>query len=1023
MRGGWQRGHLAQRRCVTVSVISFRVWGVGAVVSGRLRDRDGCDVLRVSGMASPEKNGLARGMVRALVKFYYPRIEVTGSSLIPRTGPVLLVANHPNSLIDPVLLGIAAQRPVRLMAKAPLFKVPVFGAVLRALGMVPAYRGSDDAKQVSKNLESLAIAARQIAGGCVMGIFPEGKSHDAAQLALVRSGAARLALQAVAAAQASGAGGPDVRVVPIGINYERKERFRTAVWIKVGRPIDAASWLRMHGGDEHKAMRTLTQEIGERLRHCVTHLQDAAWESLLDEVEALLPPAPGGKRAALATLHRRKRAADAINYFHRADPARAQAAAARVAAHAEALRVAGLPADARVFARRGLALFGAMARDALLMAALGFVGLVGALHHAIPYGIVRIIAGRLAGPGRMVVALLRLLLSVPVYAAWYAFVWWRMSLYFVPWVAWTWLALMPFAGLAALTMVRRLRTALPFWLAEVKLLLARRRAVELRAEHAAVGQMLETFATEAKLPTTIAAEPSPGVVYRPPLWLTLSISGGALACLLVMSAWLLRDRPIELLRQGAPALHEIVASELDERMGSDERALVAVLAGLDELEARYRKFETGLATGERSYYRPEDDEEIRRMLVRYLMFRTALLRTVWHYQRHAEVADERTRLRALLLHYTAAAVAYDYAARFVQAFEGADVAIKKLNEAEPRWDLPGGTYDMIRANLAHVAHRRWLEAGWRNYHATVPRWKELGLHAGEPHVTFHRAVATAGDNTARLSEKLLNYKMQTALADVGKFTRGGWYRASSAISTLVGDARIREPRGHAGLITPELLAALRPRLRPGDIVIERRNWYLSNAFLPGYWPHAALHVGSVADLRALGLEADPRVAKHLAAFSRPDAAGHLPAFIEAISEGVVFTSAEHSIGEADSVAVLRPRLTPEQIKEVIARAFSHAGKPYDFDFDFFSADKLVCTEVVYRACGSYIDFPLVKILGTTTLPALEIVRHWSSPQGAPQLEFIAFLDGDEITGQCVERDAETLKASLTRPALTWLQRR
>src|SRR5215212_447024 len=133
-------------------------------------------------MASTEKTGVARGLVRALTKFYYPRIEVTGGGLIPRTGPVLLVANHPNSLIDPVMLGIAAQRPIRLMAKAPLFDVPVFGAALRALGMVPTYRGSDDAKQVSKNLESLATAARHLVSGCVMGIFPEGKSHDDTQL-------------------------------------------------------------------------------------------------------------------------------------------------------------------------------------------------------------------------------------------------------------------------------------------------------------------------------------------------------------------------------------------------------------------------------------------------------------------------------------------------------------------------------------------------------------------------------------------------------------------------------------------------------------------------------------------------------------------------------------------------------------------------------------------------------------------------------------------------------------------------
>jgi hypothetical protein len=180
-------------------------------------------------------------------------------------------------------------------------------------------------------------------------------------------------------------------------------------------------------------------------------------------------------------------------------------------------------------------------------------------------------------------------------------------------------------------------------------------------------------------------------------------------------------------------------------------------------------------------------------------------------------------------------------------------------------------------------------------------------------------------------------------------------------------------------------------------------------------------VGTANQLRELGLADDSRVARHLAAFAQAEAGGEARCFIEAISEGVVFTSLEHSVGEADAVAVLRPRLTREQRKEVIARAFSHAGKPYDFDFDFFSADKLVCTEVVQRAFGSFVDFPLVEIMGRKTLPALEIVRHWASPEGAPQLEFVAFLDGDEKKGTCEERDAAALRESIGRPALTWLQ--
>jgi 1-acyl-sn-glycerol-3-phosphate acyltransferase len=964
---------------------------------------------------SSEKNGFARSLVRALARFYYPRIEVTGGALIPRDGPVLLVANHPNSLMDPVLLGIAAGRSVQLMAKAPLFDIPVFGAVMRALGMVPAYRGSDDAKQVSKNLESLAVAARQLAAGGVMGIFPEGKSHDATQLALVRSGAARLAMQGVAA------GASGLRVVPVGINYERKERFRTAVWIKVGRPIDPERWRRMHGGDEHLAMRTLTQEINARLRHCVTHLDDLAWEPLLDDVERLLPPAPGGRKASLATLHRRKRAADAINHFQRTEPARADEAAKRVAQHAEALRAAGLPADSRVFARRGWKLWWSRCWDIVVMLVGGAVGLIGLAHHALPYGLVRLIAGRTAGSGRMVVALHRILFSLPIYALWYAFVWWRMSLYFLPWVAWTWAALMPLAGLTALAVGRRWRTALPLWRAEVRLLLAPKKAAGLRAEHDEIGRMLERFALDAKLPAAIATPHKPGIIYRPPLWMTVTIAASFMAAVLAVGGWLLRDRPIEFLRQGAPALQEWAGATRDERLAADERALTAVIGGLEELEARFRKFDAALSAGERSYYRPEDDEEIRRMLVSYLSYRAALLRTVWTYQRHAELTDEHARLRALLLHYTAAAVAYDYAARFVRAFDGKPVAIKKLNEAEPRWDLPGGTYDTIRANLGHVSHRRWLEAGWQNYHATLPQWAAAGMRDGEPYARFHRSIATAGVNTAQLSEKLLSYKVQTAVADIGKFAHGGWYRTSSAVSILIGDTKIREPRRGAGLVKPDQLTALRGKLRPGDILIERHNWFLSNAFLPGYWPHAALYVGTADELRTLGLERDPRVAKQLERFAQRDASGHAPAIIEAQSEGVIFTTAEHSIGDSDSVCVLRPRVSLEQTKEAIAQAFSHAGKPYDFEFDFFSADKLVCTEVVFRAYGRVMDFPLVEIMGTKTLPALEIVRYWSQPAGAAKLEFIAFLDGDEVAGTCTERDEVGLKGSIIRPALTWLQ--
>src|ERR1043166_2902470 len=197
---------------------------------------------------------VARWIVRRLIRLYYPKIEITSADHVPRSGPVLLVANHANSLIDPAIVGIAASRPVRFFAKAPLFDTPVLGRLMRALGMLPAFRGQDDGAQVRRNLESLDIAAQAMARGDVVGIFPEGKSHDALKLEQIRSGAARMAVQAVQQ------GARKLKLVAVGINYQRKQLFRSAIWVRVGRPITVARFLAEHGEDR-KAMRALTEEI------------------------------------------------------------------------------------------------------------------------------------------------------------------------------------------------------------------------------------------------------------------------------------------------------------------------------------------------------------------------------------------------------------------------------------------------------------------------------------------------------------------------------------------------------------------------------------------------------------------------------------------------------------------------------------------------------------------------------------------------------------------------------------------
>ena len=970
---------------------------------------------------------LGRWFARGLVRFYYPRIEIEGAERIPATGPVLLIANHPNSLIDPVLLGVVARRPVRLLAKAPLFTVPVFGSALRAAGMIPAYRGADDPKAVKRNLDSLAAAARALAeNDAVVGIFPEGKTHDAPRLAQVKSGAARLALQAVAA------GAKDLRVVSVALNYERKEKFRSTVWIRLGEPVDVAAWLAAHGGEEHAAMRALTPELDRRLRRDLIDLDDPAWENLLDDVEWLLPRQSHRVAAGLDAIRLRKQVADALNHFHRTDPERAKAAAARVSAHAAALHSLGLDAGARLLHERGPRLVLRLLRDAVGAWAGGAFALWGLAIHLVPFGLSRMVAKLLGRGDRATLALWRLVFGAFLLLAWYAVLALAAAAYFQPWVVILLCVLAPSSALFGLRWFRVQRTRARAWLAELRLLLDRKRAAALRAEHAAIGELLSAFAAEWTASSGLKSQPSAldpssassgfrsqlsslsSRLVRPPAWVAATLSAACAALVLGAAYWIYHDHPLEWRRTDSPALHDLAPERLAADLDRDERALSGVIDGIADLEKNFRSFEAGLASGERSYYRQADDDEIRRMVVTFLALRDATLRSAWTYERHGQLAPGPDRDRAARLHAVALILSYDLAARFVAAFEEKPLSQKKLNEAEPRWNLPSDTYDTLAAALGHREYRRLLDRALAS-----GAWS-----TAEPMPeNFRPALDAALARLASADTGWLRQKVASRANEVRDLAGGGFYRASSFVSTLVGDARLRAPRQGRALISHAQLDELRGKLRPGDILIERRNWYLSNAFLPGYWPHAALYVGTADELRALGLADDPRVAKKLGPFAAPDALGHAHAVIEATSEGVIFTSAEHSIGEADGVAVLRPRVDDAARREIIARAFDHSGKPYDFDFDFFSADKLVCTEVVYRATAGHVDLPLVEVLGRRTLPALEVVRYALTPAGREQLEFIALLDGDEHAGHAVWADEKALADSLDRPALTWLQSR
>lgn len=233
------------------------------------------------------------------------------------------------------------------------------------------------------------------------------------------------------------------------------------------------------------------------------------------------------------------------------------------------------------------------------------------------------------------------------------------------------------------------------------------------------------------------------------------------------------------------------------------------------------------------------------------------------------------------------------------------------------------------------------------------------------------------------------------------------------------------------LITPEILAAHQPALEPGDILIQRRNWHMTNIGIPGFWPHVALYVGTPEEIDACFSELGFQPLETIKALY-PDACRALKEadengcpmrVIEAIRPGVVFQSLETS-ARCDYLGVVRPTLGKAEKFKALLGALANFGKPYDLNFDFTTDNALVCSELVYKAYRAGGELPLEPevINGRRLLPPNRLAEQAVSEMGeGGAFEFVLFLDAVEKTDEIVLGDAASFKASWQRPKWDVLQ--
>jgi glycerol-3-phosphate O-acyltransferase / dihydroxyacetone phosphate acyltransferase len=202
--------------------------------------------------AGPAPPRAARSVVRLLLRLFFRRIEVVGSEHVPAARGGVLIAWHPNGLLDPALILAHFPRRVVFGARHGLLAWPLLGAFFRHLGTVPIYRPQDaggprdEAGRREANQQSVDMLARAVAEGSFAALFPEGVSHDEPRLQALRPGAARLYLRALALTP------PDREppaVIPVGLHYDRKNLFGSGALVEFHPPLEIPGSLAKPGTD------------------------------------------------------------------------------------------------------------------------------------------------------------------------------------------------------------------------------------------------------------------------------------------------------------------------------------------------------------------------------------------------------------------------------------------------------------------------------------------------------------------------------------------------------------------------------------------------------------------------------------------------------------------------------------------------------------------------------------------------------------------------------------------------------
>ena len=269
-----------------------------------------------------------------------------------------------------------------------------------------------------------------------------------------------------------------------------------------------------------------------------------------------------------------------------------------------------------------------------------------------------------------------------------------------------------------------------------------------------------------------------------------------------------------------------------------------------------------------------------------------------------------------------------------------------------------------------------------------------------------------------------------------------WFPIQKTVANAMGKA-ILTTRGKDGFITEEQALEMEKEMLPGDFMLQRRNWHLSNVGIPGFWTHAVFYTGSLEKMNEYFASEFPyegfddfssyikeKFPEIYDSYTKNDVDGYPKSVIEAIDPAVLIQSITKS-SDADFVVVLRPYLLSKRdVMLAVLKAFDNVGKPYDYNFDFDTRDAIVCSELVFDALferppeKTGVSFATSLLNGRKMVSPLDMAKKFANEYGGDdaELSFIYFLRGNEKTEVSRVASVEEFLESLSWSKFSFFQK-